>query len=135
MADFKLEPSIKAKWLEALRSGNYEQGHGFLKVEKEDSDGDKHLQYCCIGVACEILEANWEDSHLDEDWEGDPHWFIWGSDEMTPDGFWKGITSSWSLLAEGDATMQLSKMNDGNLHEGLNSQTFSEIADYIEENY
>lgn len=34
------------KWVEALRSGDFEQGKGALK----DVDGN----YCCLGVACEI---------------------------------------------------------------------------------
>ena len=33
------------KWIEALRSGKYKQGKGFLKK------GDCH---CCLGVLCEV---------------------------------------------------------------------------------
>lgn len=36
------------KWLEALRSGRYEQGKGFLRSLDH--------KYCCFGVLCEILE-------------------------------------------------------------------------------
>lgn len=36
-------------WIEALRSGNYEQGHAALHT----LIGGKHA-YCCLGVACEI---------------------------------------------------------------------------------
>ncbi len=34
------------KWVEALRSGDFEQGKGALR----DASG----KYCCLGVACEI---------------------------------------------------------------------------------
>jgi hypothetical protein len=37
---------VKEKWVEALRSGKYEQGTGYLC-----RDG----QYCCLGVLCDVL--------------------------------------------------------------------------------
>lgn len=40
-----LDPTFKAKWLEALRSGEYQQCQNQLKSD----DG-----YCCIGVAAVI---------------------------------------------------------------------------------
>ena len=36
-------------WIQALRSGNYEQGKGHLASKVEDK-----LCYCCLGVACEL---------------------------------------------------------------------------------
>lgn len=42
----KLKPEFKAKWLEALRSGKYNQCQGRLH---------KHGGFCCIGVAEEIM--------------------------------------------------------------------------------
>lgn len=36
---------IQTKWLEALESGNYQQGNGYLK---------RNGRYCCLGVLCEI---------------------------------------------------------------------------------
>lgn len=38
---------MRQKWLNALRSGEYKQGRGNLRV------GD---EYCCLGVACEVLK-------------------------------------------------------------------------------
>jgi hypothetical protein len=40
-----MNPEIKSRWIEALRSGEYEQTKSNL------SDG---LGYCCLGVLCEI---------------------------------------------------------------------------------
>lgn len=40
-AQQKLDPVIKCAWVQALRSGNYEQGKGLLY-----RDGG----YCCLGV-------------------------------------------------------------------------------------
>jgi hypothetical protein len=38
---------IKAKWLQALRSGEYKQGHGRLRILPN--------LYCCLGVLCEVM--------------------------------------------------------------------------------
>ena len=40
-----MKPEIKAQWLSALRSGDYQQGQGYLR------QGD---QYCCLGVLCDL---------------------------------------------------------------------------------
>lgn len=40
-----MNAEIKAKWLEALRSGKYRQGKGFLHAM------DK---FCCLGVLCDL---------------------------------------------------------------------------------
>lgn len=49
---------IQKKWVEALRSGEYRQGEGYL----QDHEG----KFCCLGVACEIfsLEYHHSDSFL-----------------------------------------------------------------------
>jgi len=50
-----MDKALKAKWLEALRSGKYKQGQGRLR-----SDDDK---FCCLGVLCDISgEGEWEHS-------------------------------------------------------------------------
>lgn len=43
----KLEPEFKAKWVAALRSGEYKQGFCFLHNRANNS-------YCCLGVACKL---------------------------------------------------------------------------------
>jgi hypothetical protein len=40
-----MDAKIKADWIKALRSGEYEQGMGKLQV-----DG----KFCCLGVLCEL---------------------------------------------------------------------------------
>lgn len=47
----KLPKTFKTKFLKALRSGNYEQGSGFLKIKNDKTD---KFEYCCLGVACHI---------------------------------------------------------------------------------
>jgi len=42
-----MDAELKEKWIEALRSGKYEQGRGFLRRK------DK---YCCLGVLCDLID-------------------------------------------------------------------------------
>lgn len=44
-----MDAELKAKWVKALRSGEYKQGHGRLKT----AEGG----YCCLGVLCAV--AGW----------------------------------------------------------------------------
>lgn len=44
-----MKPEIKRQWVEALRSGNYRQGHSVLH---RVSAGDE--TFCCLGVLCEL---------------------------------------------------------------------------------
>lgn len=42
-----MKQDIKAKWVAALRSGNYQQGHQKLNDVNEN-------RFCCLGVLCDI---------------------------------------------------------------------------------
>jgi hypothetical protein len=71
----KLDPEVKAAWLQALRSGEYEQGTETLRTYEDT--------YCCLGVLCELaVQANViqcrRRPHMTGEWE-------YGSDE---DGDW-----------------------------------------------
>jgi len=53
----KLDPEIKAQWINALRSGDYDQGQGRLR--KPGSDIHDELsddKFCCLGVLCDLQE-------------------------------------------------------------------------------
>ena len=39
----------RKKWVEALRSGEYEQGKEFLQCGSS---------FCCLGIACEVASKN-----------------------------------------------------------------------------
>lgn len=45
----KMDPDVKAKWVEALRSGEYKQGKGVLEQEGK---------FCCLGVLCDLAVKN-----------------------------------------------------------------------------
>lgn len=48
--DFRLEPSLKTAWLQALRSGQYKQGVGTLHNVKDAS-------YCSLGVCASVAKV------------------------------------------------------------------------------
>lgn len=106
----KMDPTVKARWLEALRSGRYRQGLGALRPSS--------TRFCCLGVLCDILEpegwrqsSNMDFKHLEFNFM--PGQSTYGKAGMTGDEM-------------GDMDT-LSRMND----EG---QSFEQIARWIEEN-
>ena len=101
--------TVKAKWLEELRSGKHHQITGTLK----DQFGNGEYGYCCLGVLAEKvmgLEVRIADENILMD-IGDP--FVYGE--------------VGEILGE-CLSAQYSDKNDG-------GYTFREIADYIEHNW
>ena len=58
-----MNQEIKTKWVNALRSGDYEQGQGALR----NFDG----QYCCLGVLCDLY-----DKHRMEEFGAESSWAV-----------------------------------------------------------
>jgi hypothetical protein len=57
------------RWIEALRSGDYEQAEGrLMKGSGSGKPGDETMAFCCLGVLCDIIEiGGWEyDDEEDE---------------------------------------------------------------------
>lgn len=110
-----IDAKMKAKWLKALRSGEYKQGRELLKTK----DG----KYCCLGVLAEI------NGHLKENGcvlleyvvEHRPSQ-IYTAGILDTDG------GSWRNDVQGTVLEQAMEMNDSFEHD------FNSIADYIEEN-
>lgn len=105
---------VAKKWVEALRSGKYEQGTRYLKSENK---------YCCLGVLCEISNissfiSNFYLSELPESYYGSRR------DLPYEVGQWGDVKTPLGNIEEFDIC--LSEIND-NEH-----GTFKEIADYIE---
>lgn len=100
------EISIKQKWINALRSGEFKQGIRFLFEKSSDT-------YCCLGVLGRVCGYNDEDLnaaylHNFKNNSGYPKEFLIGEDS--------------------DFRGTLIAMND------RSGNSFSEIADYIEQN-
>jgi len=100
-----MKAELKAKWIAALRSGEYQQGHNMLVSD----DGKKH---CCIGVLaklCGIPQNDMYDNRF----------------QLVFTGFEQDDLKIGLPMRQ---RSQLATMND----EGTNS--FKDIADWIEGN-
>ncbi|MEB0262874.1 hypothetical protein [Mucilaginibacter sp. 10I4] len=52
---YQLPKAFATKWVEALRSGEYKQGTGYLSFIYRDSASKVEIRYCCLGVACSMV--------------------------------------------------------------------------------
>jgi hypothetical protein len=119
-----MKPEIKAKWIEALRSGEYAQGRLALRTD----DG-----YCCLGVLCDLAAkagvVEWlGDDEDEEPWDGKylcyaPDDFNERENLVLPDS-----VAAWAGLEDKAPKVEdrwLATLND-------HGKTFAEIADMIE---
>ena len=54
----KSQKALREKWVEALRSGDYEQTTERLEGPVLDDDGEatSRIGHCCLGVLCRVIE-------------------------------------------------------------------------------
>ncbi len=98
-----MNEDLKKRWVAALRSGKYEQGHNSLRR----SDGT----FCCLGVLADIADPS--------AWVWTSVWQWHGDDQTIPDpeGIDIGLTRTNQEV--------LATMNDC-------GDSFSKIAEHIE---
>lgn len=114
-----MDAELKAKWLEALRSGKYKQGNGVLRTDDNC--------FCCLGVLADIVNPS--------GWGREGKYNTW-----TPPGSVEYGTAYLPYKFEDEIglnghSVNLSVMNDGIMaDEGFEQapKSFNEIADYIE---
>lgn len=130
------------KWVEALRSGRFQQGQ-YRLVRVEDGE----TRYCCLGVACKLYAEATE--QLVEELDGGV-FRVPNADENRyryyaglPDNVrtWLGLTSPCGMFDWHDVSVQLKaeelseeKLNNDALTD-LNDEcvwSFEQIADFIE---
>lgn len=106
-----MNKEVKAKWLSALRSGEYKQATHFLYDNQKDG-------YCCIGVLCD-LSPDWDWASPDVD----------NCTGIVPDRVagWAGMEDEYCHLTYRGKKRDASGLNDD---VGL---TFAQIAYLIEE--
>lgn len=132
-----MNPEIKQRWIEALRSGEYRQGKGQL-VEPGGEKGDK---FCCLGVLCDIYSRTKEGRKNKAGWvwddEAESFFFSDGKDYV--EGILPSRVRDWAGLSYADpeitdpdyGTRDLSNMNDGDGGE-IKPYRFKKIARLIE---
>jgi hypothetical protein len=107
-----MNQEIKAKWLSALRSGEYQQGKQALKLYKK---------FCCLGVLCDIhskeTKNKWvENIYLDHQGALPQDVIIWAGLKFSDPSLYYGKFKSIKSLSD---------LNDS-------GKTFLQIADLIE---
>lgn len=107
-----MDAQLKAKWVEALRSGDYQQGMNYLR---------RGNSFCCLGVLCDISQRG--------DWTRDEEDPVPGTMKYKVGNNASCQYLSWALRndygLDGFFLEEVMKRND----EG---DKFSAIADYIE---
>jgi hypothetical protein len=121
-----MDPKIKAKWIEALRSGEYKQAIKGLRVEIHGEE--RPFNYCCLGVLCDVLGTDWTDSGgalygvpVRSNAQLDLREKTWIGDDYLSQNM-LGI-----VRLSQDEQGELAKMNDRGI-------SFADIADYIDKN-
>lgn len=138
-ASTKMKPEVKAAWVEALRSGEYEQGTDYLHT----ASGDGPDRFCCLGVLCEVAIKSGLELEVLPAEEGAFRYA--GANNLTPREVieWAGVDelaleeeltvssrpSNYDIrvsTAGSIETTSLSRLNDS-------GHTFAVLADIIEE--
>lgn len=127
-----LDPEVKVQFLEALRSGDYEQGRLQLRTY-----GDK---FCCLGVLTDLAVkagvVRWVESEHG-----------WGVQEKLPNGTEQINTTDLSDKVMRWAGLEVETCRSGNIFTSTNysednlmhfndenNLSFEQIADIVEEN-
>lgn len=135
-----MNPEVKEAWCQALESGEYRQGEGYLRLVTPAKGSERTPGYCCLGVLCELaLKAGIITAeHLDADDPG-RHTVVqygegWdGSCAVLPNVVrdWAGLGSNRTpalvTVTVGDEETQLSRLNDSGEYD------FPAIAQVIRE--
>lgn len=110
----KMDPTVKAKWLEALESGNYKKGKSALRT-KLDS-------YCCLGVLCQMAVEEGVTQLIDRANEYDAYGYG-PSEDLYSTAFLPQDVREWAGV-EWSAETHLADVNDC-------TETFAEVIEII----
>lgn len=119
-----MNPQVKEKWVNALRSGNYKQTTGNLY--------EPGVGYCCLGVLTDLYLKEkgfeWDTTESSTGWVCFEDEFEFLTDSVRD---WAGLEDNCGTyeddVIEG-GLFCLSSMNDG-------GASFGEIADFIESKF
>lgn len=110
-----MNKEVKAKWVAALRSGEYQQAKGMLRTD---------VGFCCLGVLCDLYSKDYGGS-----WK---LYMFQGEMEVLPP-----TVQKWAGLDKPNPdvdTRSLSRHNDGGGADDLTPKSFEEIAALIDQN-
>jgi hypothetical protein len=133
MTPYKFSP-LQLLWIAALKSGKFRQGTGQLAERKS-----KHVNYCCLGVACALtnkMAGKLGLEKLEKAFITDEAITFDGSQYRLPFALVaplrlrddKGVLAKPVKDNEGEYAETLADLND------MAGWTFKQIAEYIEKN-
>lgn len=129
-----MNPQVKQMWLDALRSGEYQQTTG--KLRRPSGNPIQADGYCCLGVLCNLHA---EEHHNSWDRNDASCYDYLGDHEHLPRQVieWAGLTSenphvSTRHVFPGDVEPSYVKASIAEFNDDFDF-TFSQIADLIEE--
>lgn len=107
-----MNSEVKKKWVEALRSGTYEQGTDVLRFDNN---------YCCLGVLCDLYAIE-----KSESWDElpDGSYQFYGNASVLPTR-----VRVWAELESRNPEIEGKHLSDYN----DDGHTFEAIADMIDE--
>lgn len=114
-----MKRDIAEKWVAALRSGDYTQARGYLKLAHG---------HCCLGVLCELaVKENVVKGAMKYDYQSTRYLFCFGANEEV--GHLPEEVLDWSGIKTGNGELKdilsLSMYNDA-------GKSFDEISGLIE---
>ena len=134
MLKTKMNPEVKQKWIDALRSGNYEQGSEKLRTVNG---------YCCLGVLCDIYaqenDTQWKFMGNEEtNFQLMDYWYFLDQSEFLPESVmnWAGLRThnpSVRVYCEDSDDEDQRYYNDEIANVNDSGYSFSQIADIIQQ--
>lgn len=121
-----MNKQVKEKWINALRSGDYQQGRHALKNTSYDNKDN----YCCLGVLCDLYlketpTANWS-LQWDDSWQFETK--TGHVEQVLP----KEVVA-WAELKDENPIVERNNFKDSIASYNDKGTTFIEIAQLIEE--
>lgn len=132
-----MKPEIKARWLAALRSGEYVQGRDSLRRDlwtPASAPGEMTDAFCCLGVLCDLAAregvVEWDGTDVRYTFPQNARGECWENNVLPlPVMVWAGLAEDNPRVAcnvGGYTSANVATLND---EHGF---TFGEIADCIE---
>ena len=105
----RMRPAVKERWLEALKSGKYQQGTEYLS---------KNGEFCCLGVLCDLYRevrhrGRWDDGYMYNVFV--PRKGARGASKFLPPAVqkWSGINSTLgNILGKGTSLGEINDNSD-----------------------
>lgn len=125
-----MDANIKKRWVQALRSGKYNQ----TREELVNQDG-----FCCLGVLCALYVQDHQDEFEDQFETGETPSLMEAIISLDNDGFPNNKVVKWARI-DPRSMKTLIRMNDGiDPSNGTSSpdwkRSFNEIANHIEKRF